>query len=75
MLKIMQVIFSTMAIILAIYSLVTNDFQYQFYMLLCLSLTAFMMSMQQLQTKKKWMGWLQMACALFILFIAFQMVV
>lgn len=72
MLNILQFILAIIAMALAIYGLVTGDFQFQNYMMLALGLMFLVMGIRAFKEEKKWNGWLFLVTALFTLFVAIQ---
>lgn len=70
MLVILQLIFAAIGMILAIYGLLAQDFQFQHYMMLALGLMFLVMGIQAFKDAKKWNGWLFLVTALFTLFVA-----
>lgn len=72
MLVILQLILAAIGMILAIYGLVTGDFQFQYYMMLALGLMFLVMGIQAFKDTKKGQGWLLLITALFTLFVVIQ---
>lgn len=72
MLKILQLIFSIIAVALAGYGLITKDFQFQAYMMLFLGLTMLCSGLQEFQKNKKGTGWLLIGVFAFLMFVAIQ---
>lgn len=72
MLVILQLILAAIGMILAIYGLVTGNFQFQNYMMLALGLMFLVMGIRAFKEAKKWNGWLFTLTALFALFVAVQ---
>ena len=72
MLKILQIIFSIIAMAFAGYGLITKDFQFQAYMMLFLGLTMLVLGLQEFKKNKKGTGWLLIGVFAFLMFVAIQ---
>lgn len=72
MLKILRILFSIVGITLALYGLITKDFEFQAYMILFLGLTMLIIGIQEFQQQKKFTGWLLIIVCLFSFFVAIQ---
>ncbi|PID03162.1 hypothetical protein CSV65_16325 [Sporosarcina sp. P31] len=69
MLRILHFIFATLGIFFAAYGLITKDFQFQSYMMLCLGLVFLVMSIKDFKKGRKAYGWLLLVTSLFPLFV------
>lgn len=69
MLKILQIIFSIIAVAFAGYGLFTKDFQFQAYMILFLGLTMLVLGLQEFKRKKKTVGWMLIGVFVFLIFV------
>ncbi|MER1985219.1 MAG: DUF3953 domain-containing protein [Solibacillus sp.] len=72
MLKILQIIFSIIAVAFAGYGLFTKDFQFQAYMILFLGLTMLVLGLQEFKRNKKIMGCMLIGVFVFLIFVAIQ---
>lgn len=72
MLKILQIIFSIIAVAFAGYGLFTKDFQFQGYMILFLGLTMLVAGLQEFKRNKKITGWMLIGVFVFSTFVAIQ---
>jgi len=72
LLIILQLLFAAIGMILAIYGLVTQDFQFQDYMMLALGLMILVMGIQAFKDAKKGQAWLLFITAIFVLFVTIQ---
>lgn len=58
--------------VLAVFGLITKNFDYQAYAFLFLGLMALVMGIQEMQKKKKMMGWFSFIASVFFLYVAIQ---
>lgn len=72
MLKILRILFSIITVALALYGLITGNFDYGAYMILFLGLTFLVMGLQEIQQTKNWSGWLCIAVFAFSLYVSIQ---
>ena len=72
MLKVLQIIFSIIAMALASYGLVTQDFRFQAYMILFLGLTMLVSGLQEFQKNKKGTGWMLIGVFALLMFVAIR---
>lgn len=72
MLKILQILFSIITVVLAAYGLFTEDFRFQAYMILFLGLAMLMLGLQEFKRNKKLSGWLLIGVFAFSIFAAIQ---
>ncbi|CEG29034.1 DUF3953 domain-containing protein [Bacillus sp. B-jedd] len=72
MLLFLQIILSIAGISLAAYGLITEDFTFQPYMMLCLSLMMLVTGVKELQKGNKGTGWLSIGVFIFIFFVTVQ---
>lgn len=72
LLKILQIIFSIIAVAFAGYGLFTKDFQFQGYMILFLGLTMLVAGLQEFKRNKKITGWMLIGVFVFSTFVAIQ---
>lgn len=72
LLMILRIVFSIIAGALAVYGLVTQNFEYQAYMMLFLGLMMLVMGIQEIQKDKKLMGCLLIAVFAFSLYVSIQ---
>ena len=72
MLKILQILFSIIVLALASYSLVTQDFQLQAYMILFLGLAMLVSGLQEFKKNNKITGWMLIGVFAFSIFVAIQ---
>lgn len=71
MLKILRILFSTIVLILAIYSFFSENDQLLLYMQVFLSLAFITFGISEIKEQRKSMGILFICVAIFILFVAF----
>ncbi|MBD3107520.1 YczI family protein [Bacillus sp. AGMB 02131] len=71
MLKILHFALSIIVIVIAVYSLMTDDFTYQLIMMFSLSGLMLVMGLRELQRNKKATGWFLMVTFSFLLFVSF----
>ncbi|MGD6876326.1 YczI family protein [Bacillus infantis] len=69
---ILRVIFAVITAIIAGYGLITDNFEYQSYMLLFLSLMMFVIGIEELRKERKVTGWFSIIAFLFGSFVALQ---
>ncbi|SET94037.1 Protein of unknown function [Salinibacillus kushneri] len=72
MLKILRYIFSIIAMVFAVYGLITSDFNFQPYMMFFLGLMLLVMGVEEFQKERKAYGWLLVVVFLFLLFVSIQ---
>ena len=72
MLKILQILFSIIVIALAGYGLFTEDFQFQAYVILFLSLTMLVLGIQQFKQSNKLVGGFVIGVFVFSMFVAIK---
>lgn len=72
MLKILQILFSIIAIALASYGLITQDFQLGAYMILFLGLSMLLAGLREFKRDKKLWGWMLIGVFAFSMFVAIQ---
>ncbi|MGP4108893.1 DUF3953 domain-containing protein [Virgibacillus sp. L01] len=70
MLIILHIIFSVVAISFAAYGLITNNFEFQHYMIFFLGLLMLVMGIQEFKKERKVLGWLLVVVFLFLLFVS-----
>jgi len=70
LLRILRFVFAMLGVTFAAYGLITNDFQFQSYMMLFLGLMFLVMSIEEFSEERKAYGWLFLATSLFVLFVA-----
>lgn len=71
MLKILHFALSIIVIVIAVYSLMTDDFTYQLIMMFSLSGLMLVMGLRELQENRKAVGWMLVVTCLFVLFVSF----
>ena len=69
MLKILQILFSIIVLVLAGYGLFTKDFQFQGYMILFLGLTMLVLGLQEFKRNKKSSGWMLIGVFVFSIIV------
>jgi len=72
LLRILRFVFAILGIIFAAYGLITNDFQFQSYMMFSLGLMFLVMSIEEFTENRKAYGWLFLATSLFALFVTIK---
>lgn len=72
MLKILQILFSIIVLVLAGYGLFTKDFQFQAYTILFLSLTMLVLGIQQFKQNSKLVGGFLIGVFVFSMFVAIK---
>lgn len=72
MLKILQILFSIIVVVLAGYGLFTDDFRFQAYMILFLGLAMLVLGLQEFKRNKKLSGWLLIGVFAFSIFVAIK---
>lgn len=72
LLKILHILFSIVALVLAGYGLITKDFQFQAYMILFLGLTMLLGGLREFKRDKKLWGWMLLGVFVFLMFVAIQ---
>lgn len=72
MFMILRVLLSIVTIAVALYGLITDNFEYQPVMMLSMGLTIFVMGLQEFKQNKKQQGWLFMIIFAFSLFVFIQ---
>ena len=72
MLKILQMMFSIITVALAGYGLVTQDFQFQAYMILFLGLTMLVLGLKEFKRNKKITGWMLIGVFAFSMVVIIQ---
>jgi len=72
LLKILQILFSIIAVALAGYGLITGDFQFQAYMILFLGLTMLVLGLKEFKRNKKLLGWMLIGVFVFSMFVVIQ---
>ncbi|ENQ3107135.1 Protein of unknown function [Bacillus sp. 491mf] len=71
MLKILRILFSTIVVILAVYSFSSENDQLLLYIQIFLSLTFITLGISEIKEQRKSMGILFICVAIFMLFVAF----
>ena len=69
---ILRVIFAVIVTFIAGYGLITNNHEFQSYMIFILSLLMLVMGLEEFQKGRKVMGWISIVAFLFILFVSLQ---
>jgi ABC-type glycerol-3-phosphate transport system permease component len=72
LLKILHFILSITVLSLAGYGFITDDFKFQPYMMLLLSLTMLVMGLREFQKENRGYGWLSVIAFVFIFFVSIQ---
>lgn len=72
MFMILRILFSIVTIAVALYGLITDNFEYQPVMMLSMCLTIFVMVLDEFKQNKKYKGWLLMTLSAFTLFVSIQ---
>ena len=70
MLKILQILFSIIVVVLAGYGLFTKDFQFQAYMILFIGLTMLVLGLQEFKRNKKLSGWILIGVFVFSIIVS-----
>ena len=70
MLKVLQILFSIIVIVLAGYGLFTKDFQFQAYMILFIGLTMLVLGLQEFKRNKKLSGWILIGVFVFSIIVS-----
>ncbi|KGR76322.1 DUF3953 domain-containing protein [Ureibacillus sinduriensis] len=70
MLIILKVIFAVTVACIAGYSLITKNFEFQFYMIFFLSLMILVMGLEEFKKEQKIRGWISIVIFLFILIVS-----
>ena len=70
MLKILQILFSIIVLVLAGYGLFTKDFQFQAYMILFIGLTMLVLGLQEFKRNKKLSGWILIGVFVFSIIVS-----
>lgn len=69
---ILRVIFAVIVTFIAGYGLITNNHEFQSYMMFFLSLFMLVMGLEEFQKGRKVIGWISIVAFLFILFVSLQ---
>jgi len=72
LLKILQILFSIIVLVLAGYGLFTKDFQFQAYTILFLSLTMLVLGIQEFKQNSKLVGGFLIGVFVFSMFVAIK---
>ncbi|MFD2212092.1 DUF3953 domain-containing protein [Metabacillus endolithicus] len=72
MLKILRYVLSPVVLIIAVYGLITKNFDFQSIMILLLGLLMLVMGLEEFRKEKKTLGWLLIAVFIFSLFVSIQ---
>ncbi len=72
LLRFLRIVLSIIAFGLAIYGLITQNFEFHAYMILFLGLSMLVMGIQEFQQNKKPIGWLLIVVFAFSLFVSIQ---
>ncbi|WP_253957866.1 DUF3953 domain-containing protein [Metabacillus halosaccharovorans] len=72
MLKLLRYVLSSVVIIIAVYGLITKNFDFQSLMILLLGLLMLVMGFEEINKKKKTLGWLLIGVFIFSLFVSIQ---
>lgn len=72
MLTMLRLLFALITMVLAVFGLITKNFDYQAYAFIFLGLMALVMGIQEMQKKKKMMGWFSIIASVFFLYVAIQ---
>ena len=70
LLKILHILFAVLTFGLALFGLITQNFNYQHFMVLSMGLMLLVMGLKELRKKKKASAYLIMLAAAFVLFVA-----
>ena len=69
---ILRVIFAVIVTFIAGYGLITNNHEFQSYMMFFLSLFMLVMGLEEFRKGQKVIGWISIVAFLFILFVSLQ---
>lgn len=72
MLKLLRYVLSPVVLIIAVYGLITKNFDFQSLMILLLGLLMLVMGLEEFRKKKKTLGWLLIVVFIFSLFVSIQ---
>lgn len=72
MLMFLRILFSIIIVAVAGYGIISNNFDFQPFMILALALNILVMGLQEFQQNKKKQGWLLMIISAFSLFVSIQ---
>ncbi|MCA1042244.1 YczI family protein [Bacillus infantis] len=72
MLMILRVILAVISASIAVYGLITANFEFQSYMLFFLGLMMLVMGLEEFQKERKVMGWISIMAFVFVLFVSLQ---
>ncbi|EKU43723.1 YczI family protein [Lysinibacillus sp. HST-98] len=72
MLNCLKIIFSITGISLAVYGLITQDFQLNYLMILFLGLFMFTLGIQEFQKQRTVYGWFLMGVSIFSIYVSVQ---
>lgn len=72
MLTMLRLVFALITMVLAGFGLITKNFDYQAYAFLFLGLMSLVIGIQEIQKKRKMMGWFSIIAFVFILYVAIQ---
>jgi hypothetical protein len=72
MLRILRYVFAIIGFSLAVYGLITKNFEFQSYMIFTLGLMILVMGLEEFQKERKASGWLLVAVSIFSLFVSVQ---
>lgn len=69
---ILRVILAVISASIAVYGLITANFEFQSYMLFFLGLMMLVMGLEEFQKERKVMGWISIMAFVFVLFVSLQ---
>ncbi|MBT2289278.1 DUF3953 domain-containing protein [Paenibacillus albidus] len=72
MLMLLRILFSIISVAVAGYGIISNNFDYQPFMILALGLTMLVMGLQEFKQNKKRQGWLLMIIFALSIFVSIQ---
>lgn len=72
LLMILRVILAVISASIAVYGLITANFEFQSYMLFFLGLMMLVMGLEEFQKERKVMGWISIMAFVFVLFVSLQ---
>lgn len=70
MLTILHILFAALTFGFALYGLLTQNFEYQNFMILSMGMMLLVMGIKELRGKRKWVAYLMFLAAAFVLFVA-----
>lgn len=72
MLKVLHILFAIIGLVIAAYSLIYQNFEFQNYLIFFLALTMVIMGLKEFKEERKIAGWTYMGVFLFMLFLSVQ---